>query len=202
MKALILTILSLTFTVVDTEPNGSNIDYEKRYEILQRRVAGLQEELNEVKKENKRLRILCKKNGIEVNDQENEKSESIGISEEFQMPLEVEQIAYLGKNQHVHIQQVIDKDNIIAKLTLGYSPIYSRSAMRDPGLLTTVPISGYKAITRIVWIRGIDTSNWVDGNEIKVFAPLKIVGTKTYETVDEGTKTVFLLEPYIASRSD
>lgn len=116
MKTLIFTILALTFTVVANEPNGPNIDYQKRYEILQRRVAKLQEELDEVKKEDRRLRTLCKKNGIKIDDQKDEESEPSSIAEEFQLPLKVEQIAYLGKNQSIRIRQVIDKNNMIVGL--------------------------------------------------------------------------------------
>lgn len=187
--------------MVTAEPN---IDYKKRCEILKRQLDSLEQELKEAKRVNKRLRLLCRKNGIKIEGLEEEEPLFNSITKGLDLPLKVGQITYLDVDsgnftQRIWVKQIIDKNNMLAKLTLKTVPKH-RSYRGERA--TVVTKAGYTSIDEIVWIRGIDTSNWVDGNEIKIFAPLKVVGTKTYETVEEGTKTVFFLEPYITSRSD
>lgn len=46
----------------------------------------------------------------------------------------------------------------------------------------------------VVWIHGIDTAGMVDGQWAEIGRPLKVTGTKSYETL-AGQRTVFLLEP-------
>ncbi len=199
MKTALLTaiLFSTSFAAWanQPEPNIPSVNYEKRCKILQRRMAQIQQELDDTQKMNRRFRTLCKKNGIKITQLE-EQENSNEINEGIE--LQINKIAYLSDNQSIQIRQIVDKSNMLATITLGYRTIYSRIDPRDSHL-TMRPVSGYEPINRLIWIKGVDTSNRVNGNEIKIYAPLKVTGTKTYDTTDSSTNTVFILEPYIAS---
>ena len=47
----------------------------------------------------------------------------------------------------------------------------------------------------LVWIAGLSTAGVIDDTEITRHNVFKITGTKTYDTVGVGMKTIFLLEP-------
>jgi hypothetical protein len=90
-------------------------------------------------------------------------------------PLEVGRIFFLFDDNTFRVQQIIDKQNMIVELNaLGKS--------------TTV------------WLRGFDTSKYADDIIIKPASDqvFKITGTQQYDTTDGGTKTLFILEPFIS----
>ncbi len=106
------------------------------------------------------------------------------IATKFKPPLKIGQIGYMGGDNAFKVEQIIDEKNMIVDFIVE-SPTRGVPSGR---ILRT----GY---SKIVWVSGIDTSNFVDGKSIRYTRPLEITGTKSYETVMGGTKTVFLLEP-------
>ncbi len=143
--------------------------------------------LEEQEREIKRLLALCKQNGIETNPPKIAKRpKDDGIAKTFHWPfLEVGQIAYLGRGYSLKIIQIIDKQNAIVDFCWTFIP--QKSDHNDYGSL-------YRCET--VWVKGISTANLVDGGYIKTDKPLKITGTKTYNTAAGGTKTIFFIGPY------
>jgi hypothetical protein len=71
----------------------------------------------------------------------------------------------------VRISQIIDHENMLVYL-------WDDSDCRFP-----------------VWVRGVDTTNNVDNENVDIDIPLKISRTIRYTTVMGGSKTVYLLEP-------
>jgi hypothetical protein len=100
-----------------------------------------------------------------------EQGQATGI----RFPLEVGQIFFFFDDNTFQVQQIIDKQNMIVELNaLGKS--------------TTV------------WLRGFDTSKYADDSIIKPASDqvFKITGTQQYDATDGGTKTLFVMEPYIS----
>jgi hypothetical protein len=93
----------------------------------------------------------------------------------IRFPLEIGRIFFFFDDNTFQIQQIIDKQNMIVELNaLGES------------------------IT--VWVRGIPTSSYADGSIIRPTSKqlYKVTGTQQYDTTNGGTKTLFVLEPYIS----
>jgi len=44
-----------------------------------------------------------------------------------------------------------------------------------------------------LWLTGVDTASWIDGQRVQLDGVLVKVGTKTYETLDGGTRTVAMM---------
>jgi hypothetical protein len=144
-------------------------------------VADLKKQLAEKEKENRRLLALCRKAGIETDVKQNDDEQS-GIASKFEPPLSIGQIAYLGGNNDITIEQIIDANNMIVRFTL------------EPDV-RGVPSGrilshGY---SKTVWIAGINTSGLVDGIGWKTDKPLKVTGTKS-----DGINTLYVLEPFIS----
>lgn len=115
-------------------------------------------------------------------DEENQKKEAAEkaealIKSHFSRPLSVGQIARLDNFKTI---QIIDSNNMIVEWLDGYTS--GRYGSR---------------ITETIWIKGINTQNMADEQRVEVREQaFKITGTKTYEVVMGGTRTVFVLEPY------
>lgn len=105
-----------------------------------------------------------------------------GITSSFKFPLTIGQKAYFGSNRSVNVFQVIDDKNFLAKL------FYLSSGRKAPDYTTET-----------VWIKGIDTKNFVDGSGAKINVPLEVTGTQKYETALGSNSTVYLLQPIVNS---
>ena len=204
-KIAIIVLLAVISNFVYARQSRSSLvgPPKTKREFLQK-IKGLQEQIDKLKKiikaqrqktenleiENEKLRSLCEKAGVD--------STQImpGIAAKFKKPLKIGQAAYLGGDNSLRAEQIIDSRNMIAKLTFGYYREIDQSAARNPGFLTSIPYTGpYIPIDTFVWLKDIDTSGVVDGQKIKIDGALKVTGTKTYKTMLGGTSTVFVLEP-------
>lgn len=97
----------------------------------------------------------------------------------IRFPLEIGRIFYFFDDNTFQIEQIIDKQNMIVELNaLG------------------------KSVT--VWIHGLPTSNYADDMTIKPTSEqlYKVTGTQQYDTTIGGTKTLFVLEPYLSQDRD
>lgn len=61
-------------------------------------------------------------------------------------------------------------------------------------------LKGMRVEKRWLWIEGYPTAGIVDGKEITIDVPMECTGTKRYDTVDGGTKTLFVLSPIPADK--
>ena len=121
----------------------------------------------------------------------------------FSSDLAVGQIAYLGRANNARVEDIIDGTNMVVEITVGYKSL----ATRSPGLrfnesrfLTGVRSGGpQEAITKTVWIKGLNTAGLVDRSEVKSPGPLKITGTTSYTKWSDKT-TLFVLEPVVDNR--
>ena len=121
----------------------------------------------------------------------------------FSSDLAVGQIAYLGRTNNARVEDIIDGTNMVVEITVGYKSL----ATRSPGLrfnesrfLTGVRSGGpQEAITKTVWIKGLNTAGLVDRSEVKSPVPLKITGTRSYTKWSDKT-TLFVLEPVVDNR--
>ena len=145
--------------------------------------------LNEQEKEIKRLLAICRKNSIETNPEKIERSLPRSyIAESFKGHLEVGQIAYVGEINRLIAKQVVDENNVICEL-IEYKTGLTRWDELPYGILGKI------------WLTNFDTTGLVDGSIVidwklkKYNRPLKVSGTKTYDTA-LGTATIFVLEPY------
>jgi hypothetical protein len=125
-------------------------------------------------------------------DEEKQKDAAVEalIKPYFSSPLSVGQIArlrnYYDQTQEIKTVQIIDSNNMIVEL---YSAMFAKNGKN---ILYFIGMC-----KEVVWIRGIDTRKMADEQSIEIGdQPFKITGTKTYEVVMGGTRTVFVLEPY------
>jgi len=170
---------------------------EKTIRRAEKMVNRLEKQLAEQQKENRRLLALCRK--AKINTKQITGAEADEIGKQIQVPLNVGQIIYFDRKQNFKIEQIIDKQNLIAEARIASVPIYG--PMGESRFLTRIPIKGYKTISRIVWISGLNTSDYADGIVVKP-APshlFKITETKSYDTLFTGVKTLFVLEPFISA---
>ena len=200
MKKLIISVLLVvavsvafaadtTATKEDTKQLNAEIQklqaiissQEKTISRARKSVERLKKQLADQEKENRRLRALCNKAGVDTNPNSPNKKRN-DIAGSFKLPLKVGQVAYLGKDNRFKITQIIDEKNMLADFYGKGYPGYWRGGLANP---------------KTIWLKGTDTSNHVDGSKIKIVIPLKITGTKTYPTAMGSTNTVFVLEPYI-----
>ena len=207
LSIIILLCAGIAYSQDDPNALSAKIAQLEKTIARQERIIEKQKtKLEEQEKEIKRLFALCRQNRIETNPQKTTKRPKYdGIAKTFHWPwLEVGQIAYLGGKPNMQeftrykvgsaylqvphepmlkIIQIIDEQNAIVDFCWTFIP---PADGKDYGSL-------YRCDT--VWVKGISTTNLVDGGRIKTDKPLKITGTKTYDTAD-GTNTIFLIEPY------
>ena len=72
---------------------------------------------------------------------------------------------------------------------LGYTFSESRTARSAP-----VYSEAHEQET-MVWIKGVDTTGKADDQLVNIDTPLRVSGTTKYNTVEDSTKTLFVLEP-------
>jgi hypothetical protein len=193
----ITTLFCLLLTIAFAEPNNIEVEAllaqrDHTIEVLRRRVRQLQDDLSEESKTNNRLKWLCRKNGIKIDEDKIEK-QMTGEKISKSLFLKVGRIGYMGHDSHgmkqtMQVYQIIDKNNAIAGFTGNYQPNYHYAY----GGRAKYP-TRYLPVTQTVWLKNIDTSGWIDDKWINIYAPLKVVGTTPY-----GGSTIFMLEPYIA----
>lgn len=110
----------------------------------------------------------------------------------FQNSFKVGDVGYLNQVKILHI---IDSNNILAEFNQYSHSVVPSSFPRESRFLTSVPsMPVYKQ--QIVYIKGIDTSNFRDDQIINVDNNYKITGNKSIYDKYEGKRTLFLLEPY------
>ena len=199
-KTVIILVWLLTISVsLANDTPRTKKEFLQKVRQQEARIKELEAVVKSQQAEIMMLRTLCKEAGFDTIKIEEgiSKLKKENIADKFELPLKVGQIAYLGANQSIRAEQIIDKKNMLVKLTIGYKPIRAATSGHSRYLTRGPAVIGYEAITKTVWIRGFDTSNQVDGSVIKMIVPLKVIRTKTYEIVSGGTRTVFVLEPYI-----
>lgn len=93
----------------------------------------------------------------------------------------------------VHIEQVIGPEDMLIQVTWSHSaPVNMPLSPSGRG--------GYKRLpghTKRVdfWVHGMPTRNLADNTHQTWEQAFSITGTKTYETVDGGPQTIFVIEP-------
>jgi len=204
----ILFMLLLLVAVGVTVVYGSNYgraDRGQRSDAIQK----LKRELTEQKKANTllkkqivTLRELCKKAGItynQIRDALRDKGTKEPLAEDkgFSLPLAVGQRSALAGDNRLIAREIVDSEKVIAELIIGYQ--------RQPGtiprgsrFLTMVPTNTPSVkISRMVWIKGMINSGLVHGSKIRCKNVFEITGTKTYETTDGGSNTIFVMQPVL-----
>lgn len=109
----------------------------------------------------------------------------------------------------IKILQVVDKENFLAEIPLHVVKTRdSGTSSSDRGSATLALVGSaehYKSVFaktgkiatidyELVWFTGISTENIVDEQSINISGIYEVSGTKTYETSDAGSKTVFVLK--------
>jgi hypothetical protein len=51
----------------------------------------------------------------------------------------------------------------------------------------------------LYWVKGVDTTKFVDGEEIEFYRAMRVSGTTRYNTVGGASETVFVIEPFGAA---
>jgi len=190
MKKLLIAIIALTLTATfvfaqyrstSRQPQKKTLPVNVRLDQIEKRLEDLTLRIDHLEEKSSPVTKLKKQ----------------GQAKDIQLPLEVGQIVYFDNDNDFKIEQIIDKQDMIVELRIGSVPKLG-SMPRTSRFSTTVPITGYKKITKLVCIRGLDTSKWADGSIIKPSPDrlFKITGTKSYDTLFEGIKTFFVLEPF------
>lgn len=192
------TTLKMQITKLEAEAvNHQQVvaDYEKQ-------IKKYKDKCDELFRENSRLKLLCRRNGISTNIKARERGGSKNILREFCEPLEVGQIAQLGIPNRLSVIEIIDETNMIAKLVVHQGqgdkprgsgpyrrrPLTYRSSFVDPRSLPSLPyIPPY---IKNVWLKGIPTAGLVDLSSIQYYSPLEITGTTTH-----FGETMFVIEP-------
>lgn len=142
---------------------------EKQIADLTARVVALEEQLNpelKIKRQAKAQRIMA--------------------------PLAVDQIIYFDDEDKFKVLEVVDANNVIIELWIR-KPVQQL----DRSLTWTNVVTIWKAFKTTVWLRGLNTSKWADDSIVNPSPAqlFKITGTKSYDTLFEGRKTMFVLEP-------
>ena len=196
---IVLSILLLPASICvssDEPPEDKIIRLEKIIEDQKhtinraaKMVASLKEQLAEQQEENRRLRVLCRKAGIDINKPDNPNPQSdpnqpTDTISRIRTPLQVGQIVYFFVDDKFRIQQIIDDRNMIVELRI------AQAENPDYG--------------QLVWLRGFDTLNYVDD---MIVAPptkqlFKVSSTQQYVTAIGGSKTIFVLEPYVSQKQE
>jgi len=199
----IIILLCVGIAYGQDDPNILNTkiaQLEKTIARQERIIEKLNTKIAEQEKETKRLLALCRQNRIETNPKKMARQpKNDGIAKRFEGHLEVGQIAYLGELNDLRITHIIDKQNAIVDFRI-WIRLEDRYLPRSGPIDKEGHIYRDDPYTETVWVRGISTTNLVDGSYIKTDKPLKVAGTKTYDTASGGTKTVFLIEPYEPSQ--
>jgi len=201
MKNLIIAGMFLlaasAFALADQSPEEKIAQLEKTIEAQRRTisraekmVANLKKQLAEQEKENNRLLALCRKAGIDTAKPRQQNAPNInsqnGQAKHIEAPLEIGQVVYFDYDKYTdcfQIQQIIDAQNMIIELRI-------RELVGDT----------YESYHQPVWLRGFDTSKYVDNTIIRPASDqlFKVTGTQQYITAIGGTKTLFVLEPFIS----
>ncbi len=173
----------------------SELELENRQFRKQVKLAyAFAEELNS---ENKKLRKLCINNNIKFKSKlrsvkvENLSADKIktGFKE-----LVVGQTAFFSGQNSPRVEQIIDNNNMIARIVIRWEFVANTSRSQESFLLTR-QTGREKPVYRSIWIKGLDTFGMVERSKIKTKRPFTITGTKTYEDLRSKNTTVFVLEP-------
>jgi len=114
----------------------------------------------------------------------------------FSSPLAVGQVAVLGKSNNARVVSIVDGNNMIVQMTVGHKTRLRTYRPREMWSAIASQANGDPsgAITKTVWVKGLNTADLADRSEVKYSEPLKITGTKTYTSVMGAAQTVFVLE--------
>jgi hypothetical protein len=168
----------------------------------------LKEEVEKLKKENLNLKILCEQHGKFYGIKNEDYAQKVNM--DFRKSVDVNEIGYITT---VKIVKVLDKENMIVQLRRKghllnsaysggtgsaeqYNPALEPPYGKEPTLLYD-----YDYDYDICFcFKGIDTTKYIDGQEISLRKIFKITGTKTIEEL--GGIKVFVLELYDDKRSN
>lgn len=90
----------------------------------------------------------------------------------------------------VRVQQIIDGQNMLVTSS-AWDPLV---ILRRMGDMQPYLNSGGVRL-EYFWVKGFPTKGIIDGRRRNVHDVFEVTGTKTYETVASGSKTVFVIEP-------
>jgi hypothetical protein len=185
-KSLIIIIISaIAVTIVFAQSR----DRQSRYFISPQAEKSFRDRLDEIDRKIEALttRIIMLEEKIEPTPELKKSGEAKPIGDNFK----IGQIIYFRNNDSITVLQIIDKSNMIVKLNISYVAYQSPS---PDGTFMLDVLNDYK---RTVWLCGVDTSNLVDDSSIKHTEKqlFKISGTKSYDNLFTGIKTLFVLEP-------
>lgn len=115
--------------------------------------------------------------------------------------LAVGQRGYLKAPQM--IEQIVDADNmLVANVnSLAWLQRLDRGMDGAPYITTCRPGPGARLddggsyFVRWLWVTGVPTAGRVDGSPVELSGVFHVSGTRTYETADGASATVFVLEP-------
>ena len=82
----------------------------------------------------------------------------------------------------------------ISASMFGRQPIHKVTQVID-GQNMLIKSTGWARPWLDFWVKGVLTKDIVDGETLTIPGVFEITGTRTYETVLGGSKTVFVLEP-------
>lgn len=93
----------------------------------------------------------------------------------------------------VRVFQVVDERNALIEL-LSYTG-GRLIRLGQPRLGTKSEFSPPEERSAVYWLNGVPTNRFSDGRSIELDGFYAVTGNRTYET-DEGTNTVFVVEPF------
>lgn len=105
-------------------------------------------------------------------------------------PLKIGQVGHI---EGVTILQIQDAQNALVEFQI-VPPVFG-SASRDLGNGQVIgwPVKTHPGRKKVVWLTEFDTSGLADGQYVGLLGPVKITGTRSYETIT-GKRTVFVLQ--------
>ena len=194
-KPVVTTILGVILlaasagTMVHRDPRA--VSYEMRVERLESQVSKLTGRVSALEKKSHTFNLPAK--GREPAASPLQKKVSKGPAKPFWAVSKVGQAGYITSLNKPTVYQIIDGQNMLIEITIGYRTYSSgRLAPVESRFLTRAP--SYRGpsepIRKTVWIRGVPTAGLVDDAIPSLPTMLKVTGTKSY-----GASTVLLLEP-------
>jgi hypothetical protein len=201
---LLMAVLASEITGV-TEPNATIPQIEAlqtrvaeqdvTIRLLKEKLAELRGDLAESKKQHRRLKLACRRAGLNVSELLNGprlRQRGLSGTRKLYGQLAIGQVGFLDK---FVVRQIVDANNVLIDLEVGPAR-YSWQRWRTARNTTSVvPVQVAGPATESLWLSDVNAQGLVDGQELRGWGPFIISETKTYQTIT-GTQTVFLLRPF------
>lgn len=181
-----ISLITLLFCSVCLASDPNVVELQKTIERQNQMIERLKKDLLEQKRENENLQK--KYDELSKKYKSLEKTVPLKTKNDTDQDFNGLEIGKTAIVSSAKIITIVDSNNFIAKII----------AETGKEWLSTGRGTGFyrnSAIYKEVWIQGISTNDKVDEQTITLNKRMKIVSTKTYDTTDGGTRTVFLLKP-------